>query len=128
MLCALVAGAVLNQNLLWTPIRYINMADIAQNQFKMENPSFAGIDKNGNPFIFRAKVARQEYDHPDKIFMDDVTARTVRLTEGLKVTDNIRADTGIFNRAQQTATLSGNVRVDSDNGDTLRANELVIRL
>jgi hypothetical protein len=128
MLCALVAGAILNQNMLWTPIRSINMDDIMQNQFKMENLSFAGVDKNGHPFMLKSRVARQEYESPDKIFMDDVTARTVRVADGQTITDDIRADTGIFNRAERTATLSGDVRVYSDNGDRLRTNTLVIRL
>lgn len=128
MLCALIAGAILNQNLLWTPIRSINMDDIAQNQFRMENLSFAGIDKDGHPFVLNARHARQEYDTPDQIFMDDVSGRTVRVMDGRRITDDIIADTGVFDRVEQTATLSGNVRVDSDNGDRLRANELVIRL
>ncbi|MCL1786171.1 MAG: LPS export ABC transporter periplasmic protein LptC [Alphaproteobacteria bacterium] len=128
MLCALVAGAILNQNLMWTPIRSVNMADIMQNQFKMENLSFAGIDKNGHPFVLKSDVARQKYDHPDKIFMDAVTARIVRIVDGISITDDIKADSGVFDRAERTATLSGNVVIDSNNGDKLRTNELLIRL
>ena len=128
LVAALAAGAVLNKNLLWTPISAINMSDIARNQFKMENLSFAGLDKNGNPFSIKAKTARQEYEEPDKIFMNVVSGTTTRVANGKKITDNISADSGIYDKVKKNVTLSGNVKVDSDNGDTLRTNELVIQL
>ena len=128
LLAARAAGSILNKNLMWTPITAVNMHDIAQNQFKMKNLSFAGLDKKGNPFSMNAQSARQEYGDPDKIFMTEVNARIVRVESGKKVTNDISADSGVFDKVKKTATLSGNVSVDSDNGDTLRTDKLLIRL
>ncbi|MBQ2005873.1 MAG: LPS export ABC transporter periplasmic protein LptC [Alphaproteobacteria bacterium] len=44
------------------------------------------------------------------------------------MTDNITANRGQYNRTKKTITLTGNVNVDSSNGDRLRTDELVIRL
>lgn len=128
MVAALVAGALFTKQLLWTPISAINMADIVTNQFKMSNAAFVGTDKNGEPFKLRAKVGYQEYDSPNVVFMDVVSGTVNRVMGRQKVTDNIVADKGQYNRKQKTITLMGNVRVDSSNGDKLRTDELVIKL
>ncbi len=128
MVAALVAGALFTQQLLWTPITAINMSDIVSNQFKMSNASFAGTDTNGEPFRLYAASGRQEYDKPDIIFLESVSGSVVRLTNGTKITDKIRAKSGKYNRAARTITLLGNVRIDSSNGDKVLTDELVIKL
>ena len=128
MIAALVAGALFTKQILWTPISAINMTDIVSNQFKMSGASFVGTDKNGEPFKIRAKTGYQEYDNPDIIFLDTVSGTTSRQTNGTKITDSITANHGQYNRAKKTITLTGNVRVDSSNGDKIRTHELVIRL
>lgn len=128
MIAALVAGALFSHQLLWTPISAVNMTDIVTNQFKMTNASFAGIDKNGDPFKIHAASGRQEYDKPDIILLDGVSGTITRRNGGTKTTDNITARTGIYNRTQKTITLRGNVTIDSSNGDKLLTKELVIRL
>ncbi len=128
MIAALVAGSLFTKQLLWTPISAINMTDIVSNQFKMSGASFVGTDKSGHPFKIQAKTGYQEYDNPDVIFLDVVSGTISRVTAGVKVTDNISARAGQFNRKNKTITLSGNVRVDSSNGDKIRTDELVIRL
>lgn len=128
MVAALVAGALFTKQLLWTPISAINMTDIVTNQFKMTGASFVGTDKNGEPFKLRAKVGYQEYDNPDVVFMDSVAGTISRVTGGTKVVDNITANRGQYNRVHKKITLTGDVRVDSSNGDKVRTEELVIRL
>lgn len=128
MVAALVAGTLFTKQLLWTPISAINMKEIVTNQFKMSNASFAGTDKNGEPFKIRAAIARQEYDNPDIIYIEKVNGTFVRITDNKKITDNVISDTGQYNRGTQTITLFGNVRVDSDNGDKILTDELVIQL
>lgn len=128
MVAALVAGALFTKQLLWTPITAINMTDIVTNQFKMTGASFVGTDKNGEPFKLRAKVGYQEYDNPDVVFMDSVAGTISRVAGGTRVVDNIIANRGQYNRVQKKITLTGNVRVDSSNGDKIRTDELVIRL
>ncbi len=128
MVAALVAGSLFTKQILWTPISAINMTDIVTNQFKMSGAAFVGTDKNGEPFKLRAKTGYQEYDNPDVIFLDTVSGTISRVTNNVKVTDNIRANRGQYNRKKKTITLTGNVNVDSSNGDKLRTKELVIRL
>lgn len=128
MVAALVAGSLFTKQILWTPISAINMTDIVSNQFKMSGASFVGTDKNGEPFKLRAKTGYQEYDNPNIIFLDGVSGSINRTTGNAKITDKITANRGQYNRNKKTITLTGNVRVDSSNGDKLRTNELVIRL
>ena len=128
MVAALVAGSLFTKQILWTPISAINMTDIVSNQFKMSGASFVGTDKDGEPFKLRAKTGYQEYDNPDIVFLDVVSGTLCRTTNNTKVTDNISAEQGQYNRIKKTITLMGNVRVDSSNGDRLRTDELVIRL
>ena len=128
MIAALVAGALFTKQILWTPISAINMTDIVSNQFKMSGASFVGTDKNGDPFKIQAKTGHQEYDNPDIIFLDAVSGTITRTSNGTKITDNIIANHGQYNRAKKKITLTGNVRVDSSNGDKVRTHELVIKL
>lgn len=128
MVAALVAGSLFTKQILWTPISAINMTDIVTNQFKMSGASFVGTDKNGEPFKLRAKTGYQEYDNPDIIFMNSVSGTISRKNGGTKITDNITARSGQYNRTEKTITLHGNVHIDSSNGDKLRTDELVIRL
>jgi hypothetical protein len=128
MVAALVAGALFTQQLLWTPISAINMKEIASNQFKMSNAAFAGTDKNGEPFTLRAAIARQEYDNPNMIYVENVSGTTVRVAEGTKIKDKITANRGYYNSTNKSITLLGGVRVDSDNGDKVMTDELVIQL
>ncbi|MBR2412254.1 MAG: LPS export ABC transporter periplasmic protein LptC [Alphaproteobacteria bacterium] len=128
MVAALVAGALFTKQLLWTPISTINMTDIVSKQFKMSGASFVGIDKNGEPFKIRAKTGYQEYDNPDIIYLDTVSGRINRTSDGKKITDDISAKTGQYHRTNRTITLIGDVHVDSSNGDKIRTNELVIKL
>ncbi len=128
MVAALVAGALFTKQLLWTPISVINMTDIVTNQFKMSGASFVGTDKNGAPFKLRAKTGYQEYDNPDVVFLDNVSGTVTRVTGGVRVVDNIVAGKGQYNRKSKMISLTGDVRVDSSNGDKLRTDELVIKL
>ena len=128
MVASLVAGSLFTKQLLWTPISAINMTDIVSKQFKMSGASFVGIDKNGEPFKIRAKSGYQEYDNPDIVFLDAVSGRVSRTSDGKKITDDISAKHGQYHRTNRTITLIGNVRVDSSNGDKIRTEELVIKL
>ena len=128
MIASLIAGSLFTKQLLWTPISAINMSDIVTNQFKMSNASFVGTDKNGQPFKLHAKIGYQEYKNPDIVFMETVSGKINRISDGKIITDNITAKTGKYNQTKQTVTLIGNVHVDSSNGDKIRTKELVIKL
>lgn len=128
MVAALVAGSLFTKQILWTPISAINMTDIVSNQFKMSGASFVGTDKSGQPFKLRAQTGYQEYENPDIIHLDSVSGTITRTTNNTRVIDNITANRGQYNRTMKKITLTGNVRVDSSNGDKVRTEELVIRL
>lgn len=128
MIASLIAGSLFTKQLLWTPISAINMSDIVTNQFKMSNASFVGTDKNGQPFKLNAKIGYQEYENPDIVFMETVSGKINRISDGKVITDNITAKTGQYNQTKQTVTLIGNVHVDSSNGDKIKTKELVIKL
>lgn len=128
MVAALVAGAVFTKQLIWTPISAINMIDITSNQFKMTNAHFAGLDQKGQPFSLNAKTGRQEYNTPDIIYLESVNGTTVRITDGKRITDNIRADRAEYNQSQRNIRLIGNVHVNSSNGDKANTSEMVIKL
>ena len=128
MVAALIAGSLFTRQLLWTPISAINMTDIVSNQFKMSNASFSGTDKNGEPFRIHARSGRREYDRPNVILLEYVSGTTTRISNGQKITDNITADAGEYDRVNKTITLTDNVHVDSSNGDKIRTDELVIKL
>lgn len=128
MVAALVAGSLFTKQLLWTPISAINMTDIVSKQFKMSGASFVGTDKNGEPFKLRAATGYQEYDNPDIVMLDTVSGTVNRKSDGQTITDNITAKRGKYDRTSKTITLTGDVRVDSSNGDKIRTQQLVIRL
>jgi hypothetical protein len=128
LIAALIAGSMISKNLRWTPISGINMSDITENQFKMINPSFSGVDKDGNPFSVKADSAHQEYDTPNFVFLINIRATTVHIDNGRKITDNITAARGKYDKTKKSAILTENVHIDSSNGDKLITNEMVIRL
>lgn len=128
MVAALVAGILFTHQLLWTPISAVNMHDIATNQFKMTGASFAGLDRDGNPFKLRAASARQEYNKPNVVFLDTVSGTITRPVDGKTETTNISAQTGQYSIPNRTIRLIGNVRATSTTNDTILTDELVIKL
>jgi hypothetical protein len=128
LVAALIAGSMITRDLRWMPLSGINMSDVMRNQFKMTNPAFSGLDQDGNPFRVSADIARQEYDAPDFVFLDNVRAQITRLENDKKITDNITAKTGKYDKKTKSVTLVGNVRVDSSNGDKLLTEEMVVKL
>lgn len=128
MVAVLIAAPIFTKQLLWVPISAINMTDIVSNQFKMSNASFAGFDKNNEPFKIFAKTARQQYANPDVILLDFVNGTVNSITNGQKVTNDISANSANYNRKKKILILTGNVKVYSSNGDKVFTDELVIEL
>ena len=128
MVAVLAAATLFTKQILWTPITAINMKDVVRNQFKMTNATFVGTDKHDNPFKIFAVSGTQKYDNPDIVFLEKPSGTVVRNTDKGKITDNISANRGQFNRKDKVLQLNGNVRVDSSNGDKILTDEMVIRL
>ena len=53
----------------------------------------------------------------DIVLMETVSGTVNRKSDGKKITDNITARNGKYNRTNKTVVLTGDVRVDSSNGD-----------
>lgn len=128
MVAVLVAAPLFTKQILWTPITAINMKDVVHNQFKMTNATFVGTDKNDNPFKINAVSGAQKYNKPDIVFLEKPSGTVIRNTDKGKITDNISADSGQFNRKEKILTLNGNVRVNSSNGDKILTDEMVVKL
>ena len=128
MVAVLAAAPLFTKQILWTPITAINMKDVVRNQFKMTNATFVGTDKHDNPFKIFAVSGTQEYDKPDIVFLEKPSGTVIRDTDKGKITDNISANRGQFNRKDKVLQLNGNVHVDSSNGDKILTDEMVIRL
>ena len=128
MIAVLVAAPLFTKQILWTPITAINMKDVVSNQFKMTNANFVGTDKDNNPFKIHAVSGHQKYDTPDIVFLEKPSGVITRSAEHDKVTDHISALHGQFNHKDKTLTLTGNVRVDSSNGDKFLTEKMVIKL
>lgn len=128
MVAVLVAASLFTKQILWTPIKTVNMQDIVSNQFKMTNAQFVGTDKDGNPFKIKAETGYQEYGKTDIVFLEKPSGTIVRNTDKGKVTDKVSAKRGQFNHKEKILTLYTNVRVDSSNGDKILTDEMVIKL
>jgi hypothetical protein len=128
MVGVLVAASLLTKQILWTPIKAINMRDVVTNQFKMTNASFVGTDKDGNPFKIYAKTGRKEYNKPNIIFLEKPSGSIVRVTNNKKITDKISASSGKFNLKTKELSLKGQVHVDSSTGDKIITDEMVVQL
>jgi lipopolysaccharide export system protein LptC len=128
LIIVLIAGSMISKNIQLLPISGINMSDVIQNQFKMTAPAFSGTDANGQPFSISADSAHQEYNTPNFVFMDNIRAKVIRIVDNKKITDNISARNGKYDKIKKSITLTGNVRVNSSNGDKILTNELVVKL
>ena len=128
MVAVLVAASLFTRQILWTPIKAINMQNVITNQFTMTNANFFGTDKDGNPFKIHAETGYQEYDKPDIVFLAKPSGVITRSKEKEKITDKVRANRGTFNHKNKVLKLYGHVRVDSSNGDKMLTEELVIKL
>ena len=128
MVAFLAAAPLFTKQILWAPITAVNMKDVVHNQFKMTNATFVGTDKNDNPFKINAVSGAQKYNKPDIVFLEKPSGTVIRNTDKGKITDNISANSGQFNRKEKILTLNGNVRVNSSNGDKILTDEMVIKL
>ena len=87
-----------------------------------------GTDKKGEPFTITAKSGIQKYNSPDIVYLDTINGSMVRYSNNNRIVDTISARHGEYNRTKKNVKLTGNVTINSSNGDNLKTNELVIKL
>ncbi len=80
---------------------------------KLENPRFAGVTDDGDPFVVTARSALPDGAMPDLIDLDGPTGE-VRLSDG--ITLNVTADDGQMHRKDERLDLTGDVTLTTSNG------------
>ncbi len=90
----------------------------------VSNPSFAGTTSGGDEVMFRARVARPDLENPDRLSADDVVAE-IRLSEGSVI--DITADHADMNQGELTASMDGNVTIETTTGYVIRTEVLEAR-
>lgn len=129
MIAALVAGALFTRQLLWTPIAFINMTDVIQNQFKMSGASIVGTDTNGEPFKVTAAIGRRTFDKPDIIIFEKISGYTTQIQNGTRDQITFSANAGEYNIKTKTLQLVGNVNIISKkDGHNIQTPELILRI
>lgn len=128
MVAVLVAASLFTKQILWTPIKTVNLHDVATNQIKMTNAKFVGTDKHGNPFDIKAKTGYQKFGETDIVYLEEPNGVIIRSTDKGKITDKISAKQGQFNHKEKVLTLYKNVRINSSDGNKVLTEEMVIKL
>ena len=92
---------------------------------KLDNPRFAGVTDDGDPFVVTADWALPDGAMPDRIDLEKPKGE-VRLGDGLTV--NVIADTGQMQRKDEKLHLMGEVEVISSDGYTARTERVELDL
>jgi LPS export ABC transporter protein LptC len=124
----LIASPFVFRNITWAVLDAVDMDSIQANNLSITNLNLNGTDKNGDSFSISAESALQRFSEPDVIRFIRPAASVARLKDGIKIRDNITADTGRFYKNSQKIILSGNVRVDSSDKTSAATNEMEIDL
>ena len=128
MVAVLVAASLFTKQILWTPISAINIGDMANNEFKITNANFVGIDKDNHPFNVHAVSGLKKYKKPDIIFLEKPSG-SVKIQKGKDVVEEkFSADNGKYNIKENTFTLTGHVVTESSDGEKRNINEMVIKV
>ena len=80
---------------------------------KLENPRFAGVTSDGDPFVVTALSALPDGAMPDRIELDQPKAE-LRLDNG--ITLNVTSDNGEMFRVQEQLNLEGEVVLVTSDG------------
>lgn len=101
---------------LWQQLRFaipaIDLRDARE--LRMINPRYAGIDRNGHPFVVIAAVGRQVPDRQDLMSLKAPRA-DIKMHNGTDVV--VTADTGVYQQQVQLLDLFGHVTVARQDGN-----------
>jgi lipopolysaccharide export system protein LptC len=100
---------------LWERLRFAAPAiDLrAARELRMIHPRYAGVDRQGHPFVVTAAVGRQVPDRQDLMSLRAPRA-DIRMHDGAAVV--VVADSGIYQQQVQLLDLFGHVRVVRQDG------------
>lgn len=91
----------------------------------MQNPRYFGINETNRPYAVSADLATQENGRGDIIHLDNPKA-DFTTSSGANVV--IEADSGLYQKANNTLLLSGNVNLYHDSGTELHTSSATIDL
>ncbi|MEM1161294.1 MAG: LPS export ABC transporter periplasmic protein LptC [Pseudomonadota bacterium] len=91
----------------------------------LENPRFAGMTEDGQPFVVTAKSALPDGAAPDRIELDAPVGE-IRLGDGITLT--VTANAGEMYRNDEQLHLNGSVTLESSNGYTAKADVVELDL
>lgn len=105
------------------PVTQVDLEQRARDQ-GVTNPSFAGTTSGGDEVMIRAKLARPDLKDPDRLSADDVVAE-IRLSQGAVI--DITADHADMRQDELTASLDGNVTIETTTGYVIRTQSVDTR-
>lgn len=98
-------------------------AAVVDGKLVMNNPKLAGTDPNQRPYTLSAERAVQDAAKPTRVTLEKIEGR-------LAVSDTnfakVGAGTGVYDTEARTLELSGQVRVDTDDGMSIRLENAAI--
>ena len=108
------------------PFVELSVEDVAREE-RVGAPNYAGVTADGAAVSINAGAARPIIGSGGtRISVQGIDARIERGTDGANTT--LRAEKGLIDTDAQTLRLTGDVRVDSDSGFSLRTDSLRSRL
>lgn len=128
MIATIVAGIFFTKQLIWTPISFVDIGEIMNNELTITEASFAGLDKNKEPFSVKIAKAYKEKDNSDILFIENIEGNVVRFDKDKKIENKIKASKGKYLIKEKKLIFLGDVSVVSSNGDKLFTKELIIKL
>ncbi|MCL2629626.1 MAG: LPS export ABC transporter periplasmic protein LptC [Alphaproteobacteria bacterium] len=124
----MAVAPLIYRSLLWANLEVIDLSGIQFDQFRIRNGDFAGLDSRNNPFSMKAAKIWQTYDEPDIIRLQTVRANVIQNKDDKDVAMDITSDDGEYTKSTGLLVLTGNVKVDSDDGDKVRTKRMTIQL
>ncbi len=128
MVATIVAGIFFTKQIVWTPLSFVDLGEIMNNQLTITEASFAGLDKNKEPFNVKIAKAYKENNNSDILFIENIEGNVVRFNKDKKINSKITALKGKYLIKEKKLIFFGDVNVISNNGDKLFTKELIIKL
>lgn len=92
---------------------------------KLENPRFAGVTDNGEPFVVTAVSALPDGAVPDRVDLDRPSGE-LHMSDGRTL--NVTSVTGRFYRVSERLVLEGDVRLITSDGYRIETGQVDIGL
>jgi LPS export ABC transporter protein LptC/lipopolysaccharide transport protein LptA len=99
------------------PVARLPVPKVLPENLAMNNPRYRGFTKDGGSYLIEARTARQDFKTPGVVRMEKVSGD---MTRADKSVTRLTANQGVFNSRREEASLTGNIRINSDDGSWAR--------